>query len=210
MYLSKLELDPTHPLARRDLANAYEMHRTLSRVFVMSPDAPPARFLWRQEHHRGDALGDTAIVLVQAATPGNWRALDELAGYTRKRHPDKDVDLTHLLRPNRTLAFRLACNPTVTRAGKRYGLMHDPEQQAWLQRQGQRHGFEVVRAEISRSEQTTFRQGRGGHHITVQVVQFDGLLRVTEPDRLATALSSGIGHAKALGLGMISLAPVTR
>ena len=48
MYMSKLVLDPRHLQARRDLANAYEMHRTLSRVFAPSPDASPARFLWRR------------------------------------------------------------------------------------------------------------------------------------------------------------------
>ncbi len=34
MYLSKLTLDPRHPQARRDLGDAYEMHRTLARAFA--------------------------------------------------------------------------------------------------------------------------------------------------------------------------------
>jgi CRISPR system Cascade subunit CasE len=38
-------------------------------------------------------------------------------------------------------------------------------------------------------------------------VQFDGFLSVEDPAQLGQALVNGIGHGKALGLGMLSLAP---
>ncbi|MEM0963873.1 MAG: type I-E CRISPR-associated protein Cas6/Cse3/CasE, partial [Bacteroidota bacterium] len=37
-------------------------------------------------------------------------------------------------------------------------------------------------------------------------VRFDGELRVIDPDRLAVAVASGIGPAKAFGFGLLSLA----
>ncbi len=206
MYLSKLVLDPTHPQARRDLANAYEMHRTLSRVFAEGPHSPPARFLWRLE--QGNALPeDGATVLLQSATTGRWQSLVERSGYARAIHPDKPVALEQLLQSGRIYAFRLACNPTVTRAGKRYGLLREDEQLGWLARQGQQHGFGMLRVRVSRSERVSHRQGRNGQRITLQAVQFDGVLKAEDPDRLGLALLNGIGHAKALGLGMLSLAP---
>ena len=52
MYLSKLTLDPRHLGARRDLADAYEMHRTLARAFAPDESSAPARFLWRLEPPR--------------------------------------------------------------------------------------------------------------------------------------------------------------
>ena len=38
-------------------------------------------------------------------------------------------------------------------------------------------------------------------------VQFDGLLRVTDPDRLRETVRKGIGSGKGLGFGLLSLAP---
>ena len=117
MFLSKLVLDPAHPQARRDLANPYEMHRTLSRVYAESPDGPPARFLWRLEHTGNHLPEDGTTVLLQSATPGRWRCLQELTGYLHALYPDKAVALDELLQPGRSYVFRLCCNPTVTRNG---------------------------------------------------------------------------------------------
>jgi len=207
MFLSKLVLDPAHPQARRDLGNAYEMHRTLSRVYADSPESPPGRFLWRLEHNGDRLADDCATVLVQSATSGRWQCLQELPGYVRALYPDKAVAVGQLLQPGRSYVFRLSCNPTVTRDGKRYGLLREDEQLAWLARQGRQHGFSPLHARIGRSERVSHRQGRGGQRITLQVVQFDGLLRAEAPVQLGQALVSGIGHAKALGLGMLSIAP---
>lgn len=207
MFLSKLVLDPGHPQVRRDLANAYEMHRTLSRVYADSATSSPSRFLWRLEHC-GDYLPEEgATVLLQAAVPGKWQRLQELSGYLRMLRPDKTVALEQLLQAGRNYVFRLTCNPTVTRDGKRYGLLREEEQLAWLFRQGKLHGFTPMHVRIGRSERAEYRQGRTGRRIVLQVVQFDGCLRVDEPEKAARVLLSGIGHAKALGLGMLSLAP---
>lgn len=207
MFLSKLVLDPAHPQARRDLANAYEMHRTLSRVYAQSPDSPPARFLWRLEHNGARLPQEGATVLLQSATPGRWQCLQALPGYVRALNPDKEVHVEQLLQASRSHVFRLCCNPTVTRDGKRYGLLREEEQLAWLARQGRQHGFSPLNVRVCRSERVSHRQGRGSQRITLQVVQFDGLLRVEDLERLGLALVNGIGHGKALGLGMLSLAP---
>ena len=47
MYLSRLTLDPRQPQARRDLGDAYDMHRTLTRAFALDATTLPPRFLWR-------------------------------------------------------------------------------------------------------------------------------------------------------------------
>lgn len=206
MYLTRLQLDPVHPQARRDLASAYEMHRTLSRAFAPSSDAPPSRFLWRLEPQAQDTADEPAVVLVQAAAQAHWQALDDWPGYLRCAVEEKRVDLDRLLLPGRSCWFRLLCNPTVTRNGKRLGLLREGEQHDWLVRQGRKHGFDLGGVRIGRSERVSWRRGRGGLRITVQVVQFDGLLRVDDPGPMATALCAGIGPGKALGLGMLSLA----
>jgi len=37
---------------------------------------------------------------------------------------------------------------------------------------------------------------------------YDGILMVTEPDNFRASLQTGIGHGKAMGLGLISVAPI--
>ncbi|MEX8518938.1 MAG: type I-E CRISPR-associated protein Cas6/Cse3/CasE [Leptothrix sp. (in: b-proteobacteria)] len=204
MYLSRLRLNPADPRARRDLADAYEMHRTLARVYAPDAEQPPARFLWRQERNANGWPDGT--VLVQAASPGRWTELDALPGYLQTLEADKPVDLAALVQLGRRYRFRLQANPTVTREGKRHGLVREEEQLDWLSRQGQRAGFEVLAAVRGASERLSARQGR--QRMTVQSVWFDGVLHVTDPDALRAVLTQGLGHAKALGLGLLSLAPV--
>ncbi|MCK6426064.1 MAG: type I-E CRISPR-associated protein Cas6/Cse3/CasE [Burkholderiaceae bacterium] len=212
MYLSRLRLNPADPRARRDLADPYEMHRTLARVYALDATQPPARFLWRKE--RGAGGWPDGTVLVQAAEPGRWAVLDEPAGYLQSLEPDKPVDLAALVQPGRCFRFRLQANPTVTRQGKRYGLVREDEQLGWLNRQGERCGFAVQAALCSASERLSTRQGRQGHQpgggqrITVQSVLFEGVLCATDAAALQAALPRGLGHAKALGLGLLSLAPL--
>lgn len=207
MYLSKLILDPGHPQARRDLADAYEMHRTLCRAFSPFADAPPKRFLWRTEC--GNLTNtEGAVVLVQSSEPGDWQALPGQGEYAPLLHANKKVDLAALLRQGRRYHFRITANPTVTRAGKRYGLSQEDAQQDWLSRQGERYGFRLLEAVRGSSERLIVKQPNKGNRITVQTVRFDGVLEASDTEALGKALLGGIGHGKALGLGMLSIAPV--
>jgi CRISPR system Cascade subunit CasE len=130
-----------------------------------------------------------------------------MPGYSLAMHTDKRVDLNALVASGRQYQFRLRANPTVTREGKRYGLTAEGEQLAWLYRQGERLGFSVLTVERGASERLSVRQNKAGRTIIVQAALFEGRLAATEPDRLREALLGGIGHAKSLGLGLLSLAP---
>ncbi len=208
MHLAKLKLDPRLPQARRDVADAYQMHRTLCRAFVDGDTDTPARFLWRLESPATGDGADQVVVLVQSARPGNWQGIEERSGY--QLAGEKEVDLGHLLAPGRLFHFRLNANPTVTRAGKRFGLVGEEAQQAWLLRQGERCGFRAGEAVITAASRLVVKQPGRGHRITVDCVRFDGVLEAKDTDAMGGALVQGIGHAKALGLGLLSLAPLQR
>lgn len=210
MYLSRLQLNPLHPQARRDLASAYDLHRSLTRAFAVDASTPPPRFLWRREADRSGLPGIT--VLVQAAQAAAWDKLhdaDEIsAGYFQALEGNKSVALQNLVQEGRHYRFRLLANPTVTRGGKRFGLHDDESRQGWLLRQGQRHGFGVVAVECGASGRLRVSQGRREASITLDTVLFDGVLRAVDAAALRKAWSGGIGPGKALGLGMLSLAPL--
>jgi CRISPR system Cascade subunit CasE len=153
-------------------------------------------------------MTDTGAVLVQSEKLGHWNLLDEFPGYVATLQADKPLNIEKWAVPGRHCRFRLAANPTVTRDGKRLGLLKEEQQLTWLSRQGQRGGFDIVGAICSSCDRINVPHGNGGARLTVTRVQFDGELIAREPAVLHRTLQAGIGHAKALGLGLLSLAPV--
>jgi CRISPR system Cascade subunit CasE len=217
LLLNRLRLNLGHRDVRRDLSNPYDMHRTLSRAFVIGPDDPVPPFLWRLETSR-DA--EPPILIVQSERQPQWSQLPDdyfLSQAQRSWIPEA------VFSKGRAVAFRVRANPTVhrlpqadtddaqpsgSRRGrrKRLGLWSEVEQLAWLQRQAARLGLRQVAAAVSCSERLRCR--RKGSVMTVAAAQFDGQAVITDPDALAAGVRTGIGHARMLGLGLVSLAPL--
>jgi CRISPR system Cascade subunit CasE len=207
MYLSKLTLDPQHPQARRDLSSPYEMHRTLTRAFAPDAQSLPPRFLWRLESSRDNLLA--ATVLVQSDTAADWSVLIPMSGYAPDVQGNKPVDLEQLIdRPGRRFRFRILVNPTVTRDGKRYGLTKEEDQLGWLTRQGVHYGFGLCTYLRLGNGRIQTRQSNPGRRITLQSALFEGMLEVSDVPRLRVAVRTGLGHGKAMGLGLLSLARI--
>jgi CRISPR system Cascade subunit CasE len=204
MYLSRLTLDPRHPLARRDLGDAYEMHRTLTRAFVDNASTPPQRFLWRLEPCFDGTVSSS--LLVQSETLANWSVLDSFPGYALQVQGNKTVDVNQLVQAGQRYRFRLLANPTVTRDGKRHGLGKEEDQLAWLTRQGGKNGFTVMACLRASNERLQTRRGKSGDRVTLQTVLLEGTLQAVDTHALRLALCQGLGHGKALGLGLLSLA----
>lgn len=201
MYLSKLVLNLRHGWARRDLGNPYEMHSTLLRLF---DDPKAARPLWRLESMR------PPTILVQSKEVPDFSHLlsaNGYEGYFSATPQSKPYLLWERLAAGQVLRFRLDANPTVTKRGKRHGLRRIDEQLQWLHRRARWHGFEVLSATVSRIERRTFHKRGQGMPIVLLAVRFDGYLQVQQPDRLRAAIAQGIGHGKALGCGLLSVAP---
>lgn len=203
MYLTRLRLDPRSALARRDLTDPYDMHRTLVRAFVETPTQAPPRFLWRLEP--GGAWSEPAV-LVQSVLEPDWSFLSAVSGYLQAGEgvSTKAFDPLALLRADARYRFRLVANPTVTRQGKRHGLAGEDAQLAWLARQGERAGFDVDAALVSHCE--TIHSRRGGATVSLLRACFEGALLVRDAHALAAAMAQGIGHGKAFGCGLISVA----
>jgi len=183
------------------------MHRTLTRAFTPDAQSLPPRFLWRLESGRGTT--PAATVLVQADIAADWSVLAPMADYAPQVQGNKRVDLERLIdRPGGRFRFRLLANPTVTRDGKRHGLTKEEDQLDWLTRQGVNCGFGLCACLRLGNERVQTRQGNAGRRITLQSVLFEGALEVRDAARLRVAVSSGLGHGKALGLGLLSLARI--
>jgi CRISPR system Cascade subunit CasE len=217
LLLSQLSLNLSHREVRRDLGNAYDLHRTLSRAFVDGPEAVVKPFLWRLELER---TMDSPRILVQSGAEPIWDQLPE--GYVTSL-ADRAWRPEAVFMAGRAVKLRVLANPTVCRVPtpskdnpvpegpargqrKRLGLWREDEQLEWLLRQAQRLGLSEVQAAVSRSERWRCRRGKSP--LTVAVAQFDGQAVIADPDALAAGVRSGIGHARMLGLGLVSVAPL--
>jgi CRISPR system Cascade subunit CasE len=220
MFLYRLYLNMRCREVRRDLASPYELHSTLCRAFSSGKEKCSASsFLWRLEKDINH--GAYPQVLVQSSLQPDWSRVGVDGWFANA--PEDPLDLfDRLSLANLSLGqrfrFRLQANPCVSRRGKRQGLMNIEDQEKWIVRMGQIHGFELptvapftmdeaerVDVMISQGKMLYGRQ-RVGNNISIYSVQYDGLLMVTDVEKILSAVKTGIGHGKTMGLGLLSLA----
>jgi CRISPR system Cascade subunit CasE len=216
MYLSRLILNPHGRRVQREVADPYQMHKSLMRAFPKHLKEGDER-VFRLEPGRNGAL----ILLVQSWTlpDWSWLAEPEARGYLLPvGEPNPAVKAFALdLAPGQVLAFRLRANPTVkhwypNKEGemrpKRVGIYDDQEQMDWLRRKGELGGFRLVSARTGDREDVRgdIRRDKETHKLKLAAVQFDGLLQVIDPERLRETVRQGIGSGKGLGFGLLSLA----
>jgi len=209
MYLSRLILDPRSRRTQAELADPYQMHRTLMAAFP--EDLPDnERMLYRVDTDRHTGV---PTVLVQSQNQPDWSFIEDDSRYLLQRKPVSNPDCKRVnvhVEKGQLLAFRLRANPIVKRNGRRIGLYDEQEQLQWLQRKGADGGFRVVTVTIVvQGMQDTEKVANDDKmQIRHYAARFDGQLQVTAPERFRETLESGIGPAKAFGFGLLSVAPV--
>lgn len=207
MYLSDLIIGRSH-MAHQWAARPYRVHQRLCLAF---PDEPTdgGRVLFRVE----DRGGDTAIVVQSGHRPDWTAAFGEfpvLQGAPLIRLAD------WRLQEGQTMAFRLRANPTRRKVcsdpgsdglKRRVGITDEIEQLAWLARKGEAAGFSPLEVQVRQDGllKDTQTSGPQPRMLALLSVQFDGILQVTDPERLRVALAEGIGSGKGLGFGLLSL-----
>lgn len=209
MNLSKLTLNPNLRQVQAELANPYEMHRTLLSAFPAEIKGRE-RVLYRLEaNHTPPYL----VMLLQSHLLPDWSALEQ-KGYLIQ--PAQVKTFEPQFQTGQRFAFRLAANPTKRlnspdekKPGKRVGLFRSEDQQAWLQRKAGQNGFSVLSVQVtSLADQLAYKKEDGKRmKVTHHGVRFDGVLDVLDVDLFSQALISGIGSAKGFGFGLLSLAP---
>lgn len=174
LFLSRLFLDLRSRRVRSELAQPYEMHRTLMRAFGKAPAGEGANareefgVLFRTDP---DERGECLTVYVQSLSRPDWSYLTLLGDYLWRDADQLNPACKDIAKPygqlwkGQVLAFRLRANPTKRVAkdrkpdgglkGKRVGLLKEEEQIGWLVRKGQERekgkagGFEIVMKEVA-------------------------------------------------------------
>jgi CRISPR system Cascade subunit CasE len=219
MYLSRLILNMHSRQVCRELADLYEMHRTVMKAFA-GRLTDLERVLFRVDIH--PTTGITSL-LVQSQEKPDWAFLLESEKDYLLKADDLPMDVENVavkeinlsLAVGQTLAFRLKANPT-KRLGKdagekhhqRVGLLREDEQIKWLQRKIEAAGASLISTTIGNENHMSgklFRENEK-HKLKFVSVQFDGVLQVREPDLFVKTIATGFGSGKGFGFGLISLA----
>jgi CRISPR system Cascade subunit CasE len=182
-----------------------------------------AGFLYRIDPHTGGRV----VILVQSAAKPDWAyAFHNAAGLLAARPEVKQFNTC--FEKGQRLRFRLVANPTrkidtksgpdgSRRNGKRVPVRTE-KLYDWLARRADSAGFSVekdstaVQASYVYFNKPQKRQdGKSGNQEKdkgqrLRSACYDGILKITDPDRFQKTLVQGIGPGKAFGLGLLSLA----
>lgn len=219
MFLTRFQINPARRGARKLLGSPQAMHAAVRAAFAAPEDyeRDGARTLWRL-----DAQGTKAVYLY-ITSPGrpDLTHLVEQAGWpTTDAWVTRDYGgLLDSLRPGQDWAFRLTANPVHSgrktadsKETQRFGRLREADQVNWLLSRAADRGFRIAMQQdglpnlrLHHSQTLNFKRGLA--NVTLVTVTYDGILQVADADVFRRALLGGIGHGKAYGCGLLTLAP---
>lgn len=219
VYLTRFYVNPRSREGIRYMTNPHLLHAA---IYDAMPTQPvivrpgESRPLWRLD------LGDGRHPILYVSSPEK-PALDRLADEAGKSVDGRVFEvrdyapLLERLQTDQVYAFRLAANPVHQgRSGegaatKCFGHVTADQQLQWLLDHGGKHGFAIPLgvggapdALVAHRRRVTFR--RAQRTVTLDVADFVGRVRVLDAEPFQRALVSGIGHARAYGCGLMTLA----
>lgn len=221
MFLTRMRLNPARRGTRFLLASPQRLHAAVLHGFPSTPQESDARVLWRLDLSRRH---DLHLYVVSPAEPdfthvieqAGWPTLAEATWETRPYGPFLDrLDI------GQVWAFRLRANP-VRRERQHDGRIKTSSltssgQEKWLADRAAGLGISLVAdgegtasfALTHRTSQSFERKAAApgnGRDVTIASARYDGMLEVVDADLLRSALTQGIGRAKAYGCGLLTLA----
>lgn len=196
MFLSKVFIN------WRWARNPYQLHRAIWQLF---PDRPEAdrNFLFRVEEIKA---GHGSMLLLQSRdAPQDADVAQVLASKIMNLCVPEDVLLRFRLRANPIKTIKdehERLNTRGTIKSCRVPLIHEEEQLTWLQRKLADAAL-LQTAQVIQEQPLYFH--KDDHGGKIQPVCFDGVLTVADTERFTALLTQGIGPAKGMGCGLLSI-----
>ena len=190
-------------------ARAAAAHRLIWSLFAEDPEA--ARdFLWREDAQgtfyilaqRVPAASEIFDVETKEFVPA--LAAGDMLRFSLRANATRACKAPGAKRGTRADVVMAALKPLspADRSAQREAVIEEAGA-AWLRNQGEKHGFALTtEPRVDGYEQRRIKRA-AARDIQFSVLDFDGVLRVTEPEQFLMALAQGFGHAKAFGCGLM-------
>lgn len=227
MYLTRMALNLARPDAMRLLSSPYKIHSAVEHAFPpgVTRTGDRGRILWRLDLS-SRREGEAWLYVVSPEKPDLTHIVEQAGWPLYPKWETKDYEaLLGKIEQGQEWAFRLKANPVrkvrvdkgrVSRnqvVGTLQGHVTVEQQQQWLIDRAERCGFDVCANELGAldlviSERRKEHSIRGGKTLTVATARYDGRLRVLDAEAFCHTLGFGIGHARSLGCGLMTVAPL--
>lgn len=218
MFLSKLILNPKCNQVRSELAQPYEMHRTIMTAYPYKRNNnEPFGVLFRIDENRKNGK---IILLVQTQEKPYWEyIIAHNEKYLLEEPEIKEIDeIFSKISNGNIFRFRLCANPSKKIKDKkgqeaerslRIGLYKESEQEHWIRTQKAKdNGFKILNLTIIPQGYKESKKFKNNNPIIKHFsVLYEGVLQVTDKNNFVKGLKNGIGSAKAFGFGLLSIAP---
>ena len=187
------------------------VHQLVWSLFAGNPDAQ-RDFLWREDQQGTFFIlsprppSESPVFETETKEFAPVLAVGDLLRFSLRANATRSLKTPGAPRGKRADVVMAALKsvPVSERAEARPGLILETGR-AWLEAQGTRHGFSLAgHAPLRVEGYDQLKLPRaGGRAISVSVLEFEGVLSVTDPSGFLGALAQGFGHAKAFGCGLM-------
>lgn len=201
VYLSRVWLDASNRDTMRALSNPNKFHGALE-----AADPDHGRKLWRQ-----DFIYGRRCVMILSGQSLDLSGFASQFGNGSYEQADYDAVLERV-RNGTSWRFRLTANPSICRRGPsgervRSGHVTAGYQAKWLLDRAERNGFALLADQFDISFRKTVSFSKAsGTRVQFLSCQYDGVLTVRDESLFRSVLANGIGHEKAYGQGLLTLA----
>jgi len=208
MYLSRIALDLNRRETMKALAQPSMLHGAVENCF----NGERERKLWRLDNLNGEQY-----ILILSGNIPDLNTIQNQFGYKSEKDGweiKNYLNLLNRLETGQNWRFRLCANPVRSmmegdsKRGKIYPHITMKHQKNWLFDRADKHGFhlEYEKFTVTRSERLQFRKNNNNiKKISLSVVDFEGVLTITDVACFKQTLINGVGRAKAYGCGLLTV-----
>lgn len=214
MYLSRVEIDVANRQKLKDLTHLGAYHSWVEQCFPSELQRHErSRKLWRIDPLRGKLY-----LIVVSDMPPDLRKLERYGVEGTGQTISYDNFLNSL--NNGMLAkFRVTLNPVISKStgkqsekrGRRYPHITVAQQLNFLEQKALNHGFELLenQYEVVDRAFVPLKYRGGARPVNISKVTYQGILKITDAEKLRSAMTLGIGREKAYGCGLLTVIPIS-
>lgn len=209
MVISKLLLNPISVDVQNDLSDLYCLHNRLKMSFASQAIREKISMLFRIDF-ASTPLASGIPIIIQSLVFPDWKKFDNQRNYLLAEPFTKEINNFDITK-DFTYRFLLNASPSYLSKDKKIICLHRNDQLLqWIVDEGEKNGFMVEKDEINIKQLQPMiaikKKAEGESKITVNLVEYSGLLHVFNKYKLTNAIFNGIGRGKDFGCGLLSIA----